>query len=63
MTKLARLFDNADDVLDAWRDALKQRDVQGALDIWLDDDSITIQLKQYISDQIKLKLIFFSTLP
>ena len=41
MTKLARLFHNADDVVDAWRDALKHRDVKGALDIWLDDDSIT----------------------
>ena len=46
MTKLARLFDNADDVLDAWRDALKHRDVQGALDIWLDDDSITCVLPE-----------------
>ena len=41
MTKLARLFHNADEVVEAWRDALKHRDVKGALDIWLDDDSIT----------------------
>ena len=38
MTKLARLFHNADEVVDAWRDALRHRDVQGALDIWLDDE-------------------------
>ena len=41
MPKLARLFQNADDVVEAWRDALSHRDVQSALDIWLDDDSIT----------------------
>ena len=40
MPKLARLFHSADDVVEAWRDALSHRDVQGALDIWLDDDSI-----------------------
>ena len=34
MTKLARLFHSADDVVEAWRDALRHRDVQGALDIW-----------------------------
>jgi len=28
MTKLARLFHDADEVVDAWRDALRQRDVQ-----------------------------------
>ena len=46
MTKLARLFDNADDVVDAWRDALRHRDAQGALAIWLDDDSITCVLPE-----------------
>ena len=46
MPKLARLFHNADDVVDAWREALKQQDVQGALDIWLDDDSITCVLPE-----------------
>lgn len=46
MTKLARLFQNADEVVDAWRDALKHRDVKGALAIWLDDDSITCVLPE-----------------
>ncbi len=46
MTKLARLFHNADEVVDAWRDALKHRDVKGALAIWLDDDSITCVLPE-----------------
>ena len=46
MTKLARLFHNADEVVEAWRDALRHRDVQGALDIWLDDDSITCVLPE-----------------
>ena len=46
MPKLARLFHNADDVVEAWRDALKHRDVKGALAIWLDDDSITCVLPE-----------------
>ncbi len=46
MPKLARLFQNADDVVEAWRDALSHRDVQSALDIWLDDDSITCVLPE-----------------
>ena len=46
MSKLARLFHNADDVVDAWREALRNRDVQTALDIWLDDDSITCVLPE-----------------
>jgi ketosteroid isomerase-like protein len=46
MSKLARLFHNADEVVDALRDALKHRDVKGALAIWLDDDSITCVLPE-----------------
>ena len=46
MPKLARLFHNADEVVDAWREALKRRDIKGALDIWLDDDSITCVLPE-----------------
>lgn len=46
MTKLARLFHKADDVVDAWRDALRHRNVKGALDILLDDDSITCVLPE-----------------
>ena len=46
MLKLARLFHNADEVVDAWREALRLRDVKGALDIWLDDDSITCVLPE-----------------
>ena len=46
MTKLARLFHNADEVVDAWRDALSHQDIQGALAIWLDDDSITCVLPE-----------------
>jgi ketosteroid isomerase-like protein len=46
MSKLARLFHNADEVVEAWRDALKHRDVKGALAIWLDDDSITCVLPE-----------------
>jgi ketosteroid isomerase-like protein len=43
MPNLARLFHNADDVVEAWREALRHRDVKAALDIWLDDDSITLK--------------------
>ena len=46
MPKLARLFHNADEVVEAWRDSLRHRDVQGALAIWLDDDSITCVLPE-----------------
>ena len=46
MSKLARLFHNADEVVEAWRDALKRQDITGALAIWLDDDSITCVLPE-----------------
>ena len=46
MSRLARLFQNADELVDAWREALAQRNVQGALDLWLDDDNITCVLPE-----------------
>lgn len=46
MPNLARLFHNADEVVDAWREALRRRDVTGALALWLDDDSITCVLPE-----------------
>ncbi|SNX27925.1 SnoaL-like domain-containing protein [Polynucleobacter meluiroseus] len=46
MLKLARLFHNADEVVDALRECLKNQDVKGALAIWLDDDSITCVLPE-----------------
>ena len=46
MPNLARLFHNADEVVDAWREALKRRDVVTALALWLDDDSITCVLPE-----------------
>ncbi len=49
MPKLAILFHSADDVVEAWRDALSQRDVQSVLDIWLDDDSIICVLPEGIA--------------
>ena len=33
-------------MVDAWREALRNRDIQTALDIWLDDDSITCVLPE-----------------
>lgn len=46
MSKLARLFHNPDEVVDALRDALKEQDVKGAMAIWLDDDAITCVLPE-----------------
>lgn len=41
MPRFARLFDSAEDIVDAFREALKLRDADGALRLWLDEDSIT----------------------
>lgn len=41
MPRFARLFDSAEDIVDAFREALKLRDAEGALRLWLDEDSIT----------------------
>jgi ketosteroid isomerase-like protein len=46
MSKLARLFHNPDEVVDALRDALKEQDVKSAMAIWLDDDAITCVLPE-----------------
>jgi ketosteroid isomerase-like protein len=46
MPHLARLFQNSDELVDAWRDALAHRNVQNALDLWLDDDNITCVLPE-----------------
>ncbi len=46
MPRFARLFQNPDDVVDAWRETLRQADVEGALALWLDDDSITCVLPE-----------------
>ena len=44
MPRFARLFDSAEDIVEAFREALKQRDAEGALRLWLDEDSITCVL-------------------
>ncbi len=41
MPRFARLFDSAEDIVDAFREALKLRDAEGALRLWLDEDSVT----------------------
>lgn len=41
MPRFARLFDSAEDIVEAFREALKMRDADGALRLWLDEDSIT----------------------
>lgn len=46
MPRFARLFQNPDEVIDAWRETLRQGDVEGALALWLDDDSITCVLPE-----------------
>jgi ketosteroid isomerase-like protein len=46
MPRFARLFQNPDEVIEAWRESLRQGDVEGALALWLDDDSITCVLPE-----------------
>jgi len=41
MPRFARLFDSAEDIVDAFREAMKLRDAEGALRLWLDEDSVT----------------------
>ena len=41
MPRFARLFDSAEDIVDAFREAMKLRDADGALRLWLDEDSVT----------------------
>lgn len=44
MPRFARLFDSAEDIVEAFREALKLRDAEGALRLWLDEDSVTCVL-------------------
>lgn len=44
MPRLSLLFEAADDVLDAHREALRQRDLDSMLSLWTDDDSISCVL-------------------
>ena len=44
MPRFARLFEAAEDILEAYRDALKRRDADGALRLWLDEDSVSFIL-------------------
>lgn len=41
MPRFARLFEAADDVLDAYREAMRRRDPEAALQLWLDEDSVS----------------------
>ncbi|EHP42857.1 hypothetical protein OR16_12118 [Cupriavidus basilensis OR16] len=41
MPRFARLFDSAEDIVEAFREAMKLRDADGALRLWLDEDSVT----------------------
>ena len=44
MPRFARLFEAAEDILEAYREALKRRDADGALKLWLDEDSVSFIL-------------------
>ncbi|MCS6762705.1 MAG: nuclear transport factor 2 family protein [Candidatus Protistobacter heckmanni] len=44
MPRFARLFEAADDVLDAYREAMRRRDPEAALQLWLDEDSVSCVL-------------------
>jgi ketosteroid isomerase-like protein len=44
MPRFARLFEAAEDILDEYRLAMKRRDVEGVLRLWLDEDGISAVL-------------------
>jgi len=41
MPSQARLFQLPDEVIDAWRESLHRNDLDGSIDLWMDEDSIT----------------------
>lgn len=41
MPRFSRLFEAAEDTLEAFRDAMKRRDADGVLQLWLDDESVS----------------------
>jgi len=44
MPRFARLFDSAEDIVDAFREAMKLRDTESVLRLWIDEDSVTCVL-------------------
>lgn len=44
MPRYARLFQIADEVVDAWRDCLGKGDLEGALSLWFEEDSVSCVL-------------------
>jgi len=44
MPRFARLFDSAEDIVDAFREAMKLRDTDSVLRLWIDEDSVTCVL-------------------
>jgi ketosteroid isomerase-like protein len=41
MPSQARLFQMPEEVIDAWRESLHRNDLDGSIDLWMDEDSIT----------------------
>jgi uncharacterized protein (TIGR02246 family) len=41
MPRFARLFEAAEDILDAYREAMKRGDADSVLRLWLDEDSVS----------------------
>lgn len=60
MPRFARLFDAAEDILDAWREALQRRDLESALQLWLDEESVSCVLPngQRLSGHAALRAAF-----
>lgn len=41
MPRFARLFEAAEDILESFHEALRQRDLEAALRLWLDEDAVS----------------------
>ena len=44
MPRFARLFQLPEEVVQAWHDALRRRDLDGALSLWFEEDSVSCVL-------------------
>jgi ketosteroid isomerase-like protein len=64
MPRFSRLFEAAEDTLDAFRDAMKRRDTEGVLRLWLDDESVSCTLPdgQRVVGMERLRTLFTTLL-
>lgn len=64
MPRFARLFEAAEDTLEAFRDAMKRRDTEAVLRLWLDEDSVSCVLPdgQRVVGLERLRAVFTTLL-